>query len=172
MELRIADRFYVGFLCLSFFQKMNQWRRYEGVDDTQYPNEEYVGSLTNGSTGTVWSGGSGTNFIIKPIYFGCSKNTEALNIHIETEKPFGLYQLSFDGHITEEQVQDVLNSSNTNVNISSGEIICFGVVKNLSIKHKSNLCKFVVGSRKINKNSGEHFEYKKRYKKHCNHCPC
>ncbi len=63
-----------------------------------------------------------------------------------------MYQLSFDGHLTEEQVQDVLNSSNTNVNISSGEIICFGVVKNLSIKHKSNFCTFVVGSRKINKN--------------------
>ena len=34
------------------------------------------------------------------------------------------------------------------------------------------LCETALISRKINKNSGEHFEYKKRYKKHCNHCPC
>ena len=34
------------------------------------------------------------------------------------------------------------------------------------------LCETALISKRINKNSGEHFEYKKRYKKHCNHCPC
>lgn len=114
-----------------------------------YPLPEYDAEYT----GTNWTEGSGTQFIIKPVYFACTKTTEALNIHINTEKPLGLYQLSFDSVLTEEQIKDILGASNTSVRINNETIISNGIVKNLSIKHKDNLCKFVVASRNIQNGS-------------------
>jgi hypothetical protein len=119
---------------------------------SQYPLPEYT--YNNGiTTGFFYSGDtSGIQFKLKPIYFACTKTTGALNIRITPQAPLGLYELSFKTWLSEENIRDVITSSNTATRIYSPEIIGNGIVKNMTIKHKDNLCTFVVGSRKLQQN--------------------
>ena len=124
----------------------------ERLFDSLYPNPEVSvgGSRLTGQFGTDST--SGVQFKLKPIYFACTKTTGALNIRITPQAPLGLYELSFKTWLSEENIRDVITSSNTATRIYSPEIIGNGIVKNMTIKHKDNLCTFVVGSRKLQQN--------------------
>lgn len=118
----------------------------EELDSTTlWPNPEYAPT----NTGIRYFDGSGTHFNLKPIHFACTKTTEGENLSIETKPPIGLYQAEFNTQLTEDQITDVLNTSNVSVALYGENIKTTGIVQSMQVTHKDNLANFVIGSRKI-----------------------
>lgn len=92
----------------------------------------------------------GTFFVIKPQYFSC---TETVNggggIITSKDQNAYIYNLTFDYLLTDAQVTDAINASSCVSSIDSTTFSCFGIVKNLTVNHKDNICKFVVQTNRI-----------------------
>jgi len=95
--------------------------------------------------------GSGTYFTLKPYYFACTETVNGGSAIITSQtNDVYIYEVSFDHWLTDSDVTNILSSSNVRAYIESGQYFANGIVKNLTVNHKDNLCKFVVSTNKIN----------------------
>lgn len=95
--------------------------------------------------------GSGTLFALKPYYFACTETVNGGSAIITSQtNDVYMYEVSFDHWLTNEDIYSVISSSNIRSYIESGQFFANGIVRNLTINHKDNLCKFVVLTNKIN----------------------
>lgn len=109
---------------------------YERPDDIYFTDYE-------GQTG-------GSIFLFKPLYFACTDTVNGgSSITTSQSQNVNIYDISFDSWLTNAEINSIISSSSVNANINTPEITARGIVKNLTIDHKDNLCKFVVASQKI-----------------------
>ncbi len=97
-----------------------------------------------------WDDGSGTVFIFRPLYFACTDTVNGgSSVTTSQSQNVNIYDISFDRWLTNAEINNIIASSSVNANINTPEIKARGIVKNLTVDHKDNLCKFVVASQKI-----------------------
>lgn len=125
--------------------------------------EAYVAEYSKGTAGvdfvdqrpdpayySDWDIGSGSIFLFKPLYFACTDTVNGgSSVTTSQSQNVNIYDISFDSWLTNSEINSIISSSSVNANINTPEITARGIVKNLTIDHKDNLCKFVVASQKI-----------------------